>query len=100
VFDTMGGDVQEKSWKVLKENGILISIARQPDPETAKKYNLRYGFVFIKPDAVILHELAAMIDAGTLKPVIGNVFPLAEIKKAHDLSQSGRARGKIVIKIV
>ena len=100
VFDTLGGEIQEKSWKVLKEDGILVSIAGQPNPESAKKYNARYGFVFIKPDAVVLAELAKLIDAGKIKPVVGNVFPLADIKKAHDLSQSGRAKGKIVIKVV
>jgi NADPH:quinone reductase-like Zn-dependent oxidoreductase len=100
VFDTLGGEIQEKSWKVLKENGLLVSVVKQPNPETAKKYKVRHGFVFIKPDAVILSELAKLIDEGKIKPVIGTVLTLDEIKKAHDLSQSGRAKGKIIIKII
>lgn len=100
VFDTLGGETQEKSWKVLKENGIMVSVVKQPNPDTAKKYKVRQGFVFIKPDAVILTELAKMIDDGKIKPVVGTVFTLDEIKKAHDLSQSGRAKGKIIIKII
>jgi NADPH:quinone reductase-like Zn-dependent oxidoreductase len=100
VFDTLGGDIQEKSWKVLKENGILISIVSPPNPESAKTHKARLGFVFIKPDASVLAELATLIDNKSIKPVVGNIFTLDEIKKAHDLSQSGRARGKIAIKVI
>ena len=100
VFDTLGGEIQEKSWKILKKNGILVSIVKQPNSESAQKYNVRYGYVFIKPDAEALTELVKMIDGGKIKPVVKTVLTLDEIKKAHDLSQSGRAKGKIIIKVV
>jgi NADPH:quinone reductase-like Zn-dependent oxidoreductase len=100
VFDTLGGDIQERSWNILKEGGILISIVSPPNQESAKKYKAKAGFVFIKPDAHVLAELAKLIDGNKIKPVVGSVFALDEIKKAHDLSQSGRAKGKIAITVV
>ena len=100
VFDTIGGETMEKSWKILKKEGMLVSIAGQPDPEKAKEYNVRSSSVFVQPDASILETLRQLIDTGNLKPIIGNVFTLDEIKKAQDLCQSGRARGKIVIKVI
>jgi NADPH:quinone reductase-like Zn-dependent oxidoreductase len=100
VFDTIGGTTLDKSWQVLKKGGILVSIAGQPDPETAKQYNVRCSSVFVQPDASFLEHLRQLIDTGNLRPIVGSVFKLEDIKQAQDLSQSGRARGKIVIKIV
>ena len=100
VFDTIGGKTLDDSWKVLKSGGILVSIAGHPDPETAKEYKVRAASFFVEPDVAILEQIRHFIDTGIIRPVIGSVFTLDEIKKAHDLSQSGRARGKIVIKII
>ena len=99
VFDTVGGATQENSWKVLKEGGILVSITSPPSAELAKQHKVQSGFVFIKPNATVLNELTKLIDAGKLKPVISKVFNLNEIKQAQELSQTGRTKGKIVIKV-
>ena len=100
VLDTIGGETQEKSWKVLKKDGILISIIQNPNLETAKKYGVRCQFVFIKPDVTALNELANLIDKGKIKPLISKVFKLDDIKQAHLMSETGRTKGKIVIDIV
>ena len=97
VFDTLGGEVQEKSWQVLKPNGILVSVVSPPSAERAAANNVRCGFVFIKPDAQVLTELAALIDSGKIRPIIGAEFALEDIAKAHALSESGRTVGKIVL---
>jgi len=55
------------------------------------------GFVFIGPNAPVLDQLAAMVDGGRLRPVIGAEFGLDRIVEAHALSESGRAVGKIVL---
>ena len=99
VFDTIGGKTQDDSWKVLKKGGILVSITVRPKAQTAKEYNVRSGYVFIKPNVPVLNELTNLIDSGQLKPVIGATFSLDDIKKAHELSETGRAKGKIVIKV-
>lgn len=97
VFDTVGGKVQEASWSVLKPGGILVSIVGQPSEERAKACGARGAFVFIQPNAKILAQLAELVDAGTMRPIVGAEFALKDTAKAHALSQSGRAVGKIVL---
>lgn len=97
VFDTLGGEVQEKSWSVLKPGGMLVSITDRPSEERAKAEGKRAGYVFIDPNAAILTELARMVDAGQVRPVIGAEFGLNDTAKAQELSETGRATGKIVI---
>jgi NADPH:quinone reductase-like Zn-dependent oxidoreductase len=100
VLDTVGGATQESSWKVLKEGGILVSICNKPSEEIASQYKVRSGYIFVQPNSRILETLAHLINTGKLKPVVGCIFSLDEIKEAQDLSQSGRAKGKIVIKVI
>lgn len=97
VFDTIGGEVQEASWALLKPGGIQVSIISPPDEARAASMGVRAGFVFIGPNAPVLERLAAMVDAGRLRPVVGAEFALEEIEAAHALSESGRAVGKIVL---
>ena len=58
ILDTVGGDTQERSWKVLKPGGILVSIANPPAVETAKAHGVRQAFVFTQPNAAQLAEFA------------------------------------------
>ena len=58
---------------------------------------MRSAFLFIKPDAAILARLAHWIDTGRLRPVIGAEFAMDDVARAHALSESGHARGKIVL---
>jgi NADPH:quinone reductase-like Zn-dependent oxidoreductase len=97
VFDTIGGDVQEASWSVLKPGGIQVSIISPPDEARAAERGLRGAFLFIGPNAPVLERLAAMVDGGTLRPLVGAEFALGDIVAAHALSESGRAVGKIVL---
>ena len=99
VFDTIGGDTQERSWQVLKKGGILVSIITPPPPEKAAAHGARQAFVFIQPDAVVLAELAKLVDTGKLRPCVETVLPLAEARRAQELSQASHARGKIVLKV-
>jgi len=97
VFDTIGGKTQELSWQVLKEGGILVSTVGQPSEALATKFKARGVFFFIGPNAEILDNLAKLVEAGKIRPVIGAEFALADIAKAHALSESGRAIGKIAL---
>jgi NADPH:quinone reductase-like Zn-dependent oxidoreductase len=99
VLDTLGGEVGRRSWKVLKRGGTLVSVL---DIAASLKGALRLKrgrFLLIKPNAAQLESIAGLIDAGKVKPLVENVFPLAEARRAHELSQSGRVRGKIVLKV-
>lgn len=97
VFDTVGGEVQEKSWGTLKPGGMLVSITDRPSGDRAKAEGKRAGFVFIDPNAAILTNLATMVDAGQVRPLIGAEFGLNDTAKAQEASETGRATGKIVI---
>jgi NADPH:quinone reductase-like Zn-dependent oxidoreductase len=97
VFDTIGGRVQEDSWSVLKPGGILVSVVQSPSEERASQSEVEGKFVFIQPNTSILRELAKLIDNGSMRPIVGAEFALKNIAKAHELSESGRSRGKIVI---
>lgn len=101
VLDSIGGDVLEKSYQVLKKGGKLVSIAGQPSKEDAEKHGVKAGFHWLEPDGEQLQKLADLYVAGELKPVIGETFELTEkgLKEAHALSETHHARGKIVIKV-
>lgn len=99
VFDTMGGEIQQQSWQVLKPNGRLVSIVSAPDSAMAEKYQVTPLFCFVKPSSTQLAALAALFDTGKLRVEIERSYPLSEIVHAHEHSESGRTRGKIVIDI-
>jgi NADPH:quinone reductase-like Zn-dependent oxidoreductase len=99
VLDTIGGDTQERSWKVLKQGGVLASIVQPPDDEKARKFSVRSAFVWSQPNGKQLAHIAALIDSGDLKIVLDRILPLSEARRAHELSQNGHARGKIVLRV-
>ncbi|ARI75968.1 NADP-dependent oxidoreductase [Halobacillus mangrovi] len=101
VLDTLGGEIQEKSYKVLKEGGRMPSIVQPPEEALAEKYNVKAGFVWLEPSGEKLSKLADLMENGKLTSVIGHRFPLTEdgLKEAHEISESHHAKGKIVISI-
>ncbi len=99
VFDTLGGEAQERSWQVLKKGGILVSILLPPPDEKAQAHGVRKGFVFVQPDPEGLKQLAGLIDAGKLRTCVEKVLPLQQARQAQELSQTGHVRGKIVLKV-
>jgi NADPH:quinone reductase-like Zn-dependent oxidoreductase len=99
VFDTIGGQVQEDSWSVLKAGGILVSIAEPPSEKRAEQAGGRACYFRIQPDALILSQVAKLVDEGVVRPIVGTEFSLKNIRAAHELSESGHARGKIVIHV-
>ncbi|TAJ16093.1 MAG: NADP-dependent oxidoreductase [Planctomycetota bacterium] len=99
VLDSIGGETQQRSFGVLKKGGILVSIVGQPDVKLAKEKGVRAGGILVKPDGKVLGELAALIDAGKLVPHVSAIVPLAEARKAHELSESGHTKGKIVLEV-
>ncbi len=100
VFDTVGGETQERSWNVLKPGGILVSIASPPSADVAQARGLRQAFVFTQPNAAQLAELAQLVDDGKLKVIVETVFPLSDAKGGQEMSEHGHGRGKIVLQVV
>ena len=99
VLDTVGGDTQQRSWQVLRKEGILVATLGISSPEPAHQHGVRGEGVMVHPDAAQLTQIAALIDAGKLKPAATTILPLAEAARAHELSQTGHVRGKIVLQV-
>ena len=100
VLDTIGGDTQARSWQVLKKGGILVSIVSPPSQEQADAHGVRQAYFFMQPRLELLQELAKLVDSGRLRCVVETVLPLSEARDAHELSQAGHVRGKIVLEVV
>lgn len=97
VLETMGGEVWQRSWKVLKKGGIMVSTLRGPEAGGMDALNKLCAHVFVQPDAVQLGEIATLIDNGYVRPEIAEVYPLHEADKAHRANETGNTRGKIVL---
>ena len=97
VFDTVGGDTLDRSWKVLKPGGHLVTTVGMPSEAKEKAYNVKGTGVFVQPNAEHLEKIADLVDQGKIKTHLEKVFPLQQVKKAHLLSQTGRVKGKIIL---
>ncbi|MDB5102405.1 MAG: hypothetical protein JWP91_94 [Fibrobacteres bacterium] len=94
VIDTIGGETLQRSWGVLKKNGVLASTVtdpKSPNPALTGKH------IANRPNAQGLKELAALADAGKIHAIVESIMPLSDARKAHEISQSGHARGKIIL---
>lgn len=123
VLDTLGGEALEKSPRVLRPGGKLISIAGPPDPDladdmglpwivkqvmrlmsyrirkNAQRHQVNYAFLFMKPSGDQLREIAALMDSGAIRPVVDRVFRFEATKEALAYVETGHAKGKVVVKI-
>jgi NADPH:quinone reductase-like Zn-dependent oxidoreductase len=99
VFDTVGGDTFERAFHTLKKGGFLVTAVQFPSAEKAQEFGIKVARVYCKPNASQLAAIGKLVDEGRLKAHVSTVLPLSEVKKALQLSQSGRTRGKIVLKI-
>ena len=99
VIDTVGGAVQEASWGTLKRGGLLVATAVPPSPERAAAAGVRAEMLRTPPDGGVLARIAAMVDAGQVRVAVSHEFALADAARAHQLGESGQARGKIVLHV-
>jgi NADPH:quinone reductase-like Zn-dependent oxidoreductase len=99
VIDTVGGEVQERSFAVLKPNGMLVSSVSAPDPSLAKRFGVRVAFFIVSVPSPQLKRIARLIDEGTLKTDVGVVLGLVDARKAHEMlaGKLPHPRGKIVL---
>jgi NADPH:quinone reductase-like Zn-dependent oxidoreductase len=99
VFDLVGGETQERSWKVLKRGGLLISTVSEPPRKKAAEHGARGMTYMAKANGEDLAEIAHLIDTGTVKTVIERVLPLADAQRAQEISQGGHVGGKVVLEV-
>ena len=98
VLDTVGGDLVERSRLVLSPTGMLITIVESLPTEGAAE-RTRELFFIVEPNRNELIELGKLIDAGQLKTIIAEVFPLDDARKAFEKGLAGHVRGKIVLRV-
>lgn len=99
VLDTQRGDTLERSYDVLKEGGRLISIRGRVDKEKTKKKKIKAYFIWTELNRYDLIEGVNLYGTGTIKAYFDTIFPLLEVRKAHERSEAGHAKGKIDLKI-
>jgi NADPH:quinone reductase-like Zn-dependent oxidoreductase len=99
VLDPIGGETQSRSLAILRDGGRLVSIvglipeARSPAREVVARS------ILVRPDAAQLARIGELIDEGILMPIVSHVFPLESVAEAHEQSETGRTRGKIVLQL-
>ncbi|MGR4865327.1 NADP-dependent oxidoreductase [Caulobacter sp. LARHSG274] len=123
VLNSLDGQALEKSLDVLKPGGQLISISGPPDPQYGKEAGLNgilrlvmgllsrgirnkakargasYAFLFMRASGQQLGQIAALIEAGAIRPVVDRVYPFQALNEAMAYIETGRAKGKVVIKV-
>lgn len=98
VIDTVGGDLPERSFQVLRPGGIFVNIVARLAEDAGKAQNVKAMGTGRAP-AENLKQISELIAAGQLKPVTGTMFPLVEARRAQELSQTGHGRGRIILQI-
>ena len=123
VLETLGDELLLRSFQSVKPGGVVVSIGNTPTAAFAREWGLnpllvfviglmsrkamaaarargaRYEYLFMRADGEQLRQIAALVEAGTIKPVIDKVFPLQQVREALAYSESGRATGKVVLQV-
>jgi NADPH:quinone reductase-like Zn-dependent oxidoreductase len=97
ALDTVGGETTGSLVPTLREGGILITIAAPPPEEAARERGGRAELLIMSPNSDQLSRIAELVAAGEVHVELAEVLPLNEVQRAHELSESGHTRGKIVL---
>jgi NADPH:quinone reductase-like Zn-dependent oxidoreductase len=99
VLDPVGKETLARSYGVVKKGGIVMSLVARPDPAEIKKRGIRGAGISVHPDAEDLTEIARLVDAGKIKPIVTQVLPLSEAIAAQRQAATHHTRGKVVLRI-
>lgn len=99
VIDTVGGETQQRSWRVLKKGGILASTVGEPPVPADAPQNAVAKAIQNRPNAEALKVLANLANTGKLLAFVETELSLRDARKAHELNQTGHTRGKIVLRV-
>ena len=100
VLDTVGGEILDRSFEVLKPGGVLVSSVAMPDQDKAAQRRVRGVFFLVAVTSEGLTRIADLFDTGQLVTNVGEVLPLAEARRAHEmLAGKPHKRGKIVLAV-
>ncbi len=99
VLDTVGGETYKRSFRVLKQGGLLVSMLSLPDEALMKKYHVRAVLEMTKVDSKKLGKITDLITKKVLKVNIANVFSLQQTKEAFKAKEKEKVLGKIAIEV-
>ena len=123
VLDSAGGDTLVRCFECVKPGGVVVSIGSTPSATfarswrlnpiivlaisvmsrkataAARRHNARYEYLFVRADGEQLREITQLVERGAIKPLVDKMFPLENVRDALAYSESGRATGKVVIKV-
>jgi NADPH:quinone reductase-like Zn-dependent oxidoreductase len=99
VFDTVGGETRERSLSVIKQGGTLVSILSGRSSAEQNNAGVDIQGMLVQPNAMQLAQIGRLIDEGKIHITVDTVLPLADARKAHELSETHRTRGKIVLQV-
>ena len=97
ALDTVGGDTTASLLPAVREGGILVTIAGDPHEEAAREGGVRAELLVMSPKSEQLARIAELVAGGDVRVEIAEATPLADVKRAHELSESGHVRGKLVL---
>lgn len=124
VLDSAGGDTLVRCFECVKPGGVVVSIGSTPSAAfarslglnpllvlvigmmarkvtaAARRHNARYEYLFMRPEGEQLGEITRLVESGVIQPLVDKIFPLDNARDAIDYSESGRATGKVVIKVI
>jgi NADPH:quinone reductase-like Zn-dependent oxidoreductase len=99
VLDPIGRETLARSYGVVKKGGIVLDLVGRPDPTELDKHGIRGAAIWVRPDAKDLSEIAHLIDASKIKPIVTQVLPLSEAIAAQRQAETHHTRGKVVLRI-
>jgi NADPH:quinone reductase-like Zn-dependent oxidoreductase len=123
VLHSLGNDELRKSLSVLKPGGHLVSISGPPTPDFAgkqglawplkqvlrllsygirkksKQHGVTYTFLFMRPDGDQLKKITSLLESEVIRPIVDRVFPLDLASDALAYVETGRSKGKVIIKV-
>src|SRR3954471_11535364 len=97
AFDTVGGETTGSLVTTVSEGGLLVTIAAAPPEDAARERGFRAELHVTSPAAEQLARIADLVAAGDVRIELSEVLPISEVRRAHELSESGHTRGKIVL---
>jgi NADPH:quinone reductase-like Zn-dependent oxidoreductase len=99
VFDLIDGETRERSWKLLKKGGILVTTLTDPSQDKAREYGVRAMRYTVEADGSELAEISALVASGKVKPHVQKTFPLRSAVDALASVEEGHSVGKIVMTV-
>jgi NADPH:quinone reductase-like Zn-dependent oxidoreductase len=99
AFDTVGGETTQTLVATVREGGVIVTIAGPPPQQEAAERGVRADLLIMSPDSGQLARIAELVAGGEVHVEIAQTFALAEVAKAHERSESGHVRGKLILTV-